>query len=212
MYPVWFCGSRTILYLDDKLRHLQRTFSTAKWKPVYGTRSGPAQHGPLPCRRAGHRSDQFDSVSVPTKLRQTRSPSPLLANRRHVTPVLHRASASASLSSPPPLRPKRNRTKPKPYEEGESRAAAAAAAKAERARSAHGMGVSADGLVLKAACERCGSSSDLHGTGCRHATLCVSCGSAMARSGDCCPVCAAPIASLIRVMHYCLVLPVRRRP
>uniref|UniRef100_A0A0D3FGA9 Transcription initiation factor IIF subunit alpha n=1 Tax=Oryza barthii TaxID=65489 RepID=A0A0D3FGA9_9ORYZ len=60
------------------------------------------------------------------------------------------------------------------------------------------MGVSADGLVLKAACERCGSSSDLHGTGCRHATLCVSCGSAMARSGDCCPVCAAPIASLIR--------------
>uniref|UniRef100_A0A0D9VRY7 Uncharacterized protein n=1 Tax=Leersia perrieri TaxID=77586 RepID=A0A0D9VRY7_9ORYZ len=60
------------------------------------------------------------------------------------------------------------------------------------------MGGGVDVLVLKAACERCGSPSDLYGTGCRHATLCGSCGRAMARSGGCCRVCAAPISRLIR--------------
>ncbi|KAF0910596.1 hypothetical protein E2562_003030 [Oryza meyeriana var. granulata] len=59
------------------------------------------------------------------------------------------------------------------------------------------MGAAAD-FVIKAACERCGSASELYGTGCRHATLCLSCGRAMARSSDCCAVCAAPVSRLIR--------------
>ncbi|KAL6644739.1 hypothetical protein ACP70R_016347 [Stipagrostis hirtigluma subsp. patula] len=53
-------------------------------------------------------------------------------------------------------------------------------------------------LVLKAACEACGAASDLYGTACRHATLCQSCGAAMARARARCAVCAAPVATLIR--------------
>ncbi|KAL5224988.1 hypothetical protein ABZP36_011627, partial [Zizania latifolia] len=53
-------------------------------------------------------------------------------------------------------------------------------------------------LVLKAACEGCGSSSDLYGTACKHTTLCSSCGKSMALSRARCLICSAPIANLIR--------------
>ncbi|OEL38016.1 Transcription initiation factor IIF subunit alpha [Dichanthelium oligosanthes] len=53
-------------------------------------------------------------------------------------------------------------------------------------------------LVLKAACERCGTASDLNGTSCRHTTLCTDCGRAMARARGRCAVCAAPVTRLIR--------------
>ncbi|CAL4913566.1 unnamed protein product [Urochloa decumbens] len=62
-----------------------------------------------------------------------------------------------------------------------------------------GMGMgSAAGLVLKAACERCGAAKDLYGTPCRHTTLCTDCGRAMARARGRCAVCAAPVTRLIR--------------
>ena len=54
-------------------------------------------------------------------------------------------------------------------------------------------------LVLKPACEGCGSPSDLYGTGCKHTTLCSSCGKKMALSRARCLVCSAPITNLIRV-------------
>ncbi|WVZ56265.1 hypothetical protein U9M48_006822 [Paspalum notatum var. saurae] len=60
-----------------------------------------------------------------------------------------------------------------------------------------GSGAPAD-LVLKAACERCGGAANLHGTSCRHTTLCVDCGRAMARASGRCHVCAAPVTRLIR--------------
>ncbi|XP_051190269.1 transcription initiation factor IIF subunit alpha isoform X1 [Lolium perenne] len=53
-------------------------------------------------------------------------------------------------------------------------------------------------LVLKPACEGCGSPSDLYGTGCKHTTLCSSCGKKMALSRARCLVCSAPITNLIR--------------
>ncbi|KQJ96401.1 transcription initiation factor IIF subunit alpha isoform X2 [Brachypodium distachyon] len=53
-------------------------------------------------------------------------------------------------------------------------------------------------LVLKPACEGCGSPSDLYGTGCKHTTLCSSCGKSMALSRARCLVCSAPITNLIR--------------
>ncbi|XBJ08666.1 hypothetical protein VPH35_013915 [Triticum aestivum] len=53
-------------------------------------------------------------------------------------------------------------------------------------------------LVLKPACEGCGSTSDLYGTGCKHTTLCSSCGKSMALSRARCLVCSAPITNLIR--------------
>ncbi|VAH15740.1 unnamed protein product [Triticum turgidum subsp. durum] len=53
-------------------------------------------------------------------------------------------------------------------------------------------------LVLKSACEGCGSTSDLYGTGCKHTTLCSSCGKSMALSRARCLVCSAPITNLIR--------------
>uniref|UniRef100_A0A0E0M650 Transcription initiation factor IIF subunit alpha n=1 Tax=Oryza punctata TaxID=4537 RepID=A0A0E0M650_ORYPU len=53
-------------------------------------------------------------------------------------------------------------------------------------------------LVLKAACEGCGSPSDLYGTSCKHTTLCSSCGRSMALSRARCLVCSAPITNLIR--------------
>ncbi|KAM0847804.1 hypothetical protein ACQ4PT_054798 [Festuca glaucescens] len=53
-------------------------------------------------------------------------------------------------------------------------------------------------LVLKPACDACGKASDLYGTACRHATVCSSCGKAMARARSPCAVCAAPVTNLIR--------------
>ncbi|AQK65934.1 Transcription initiation factor IIF, alpha subunit [Zea mays] len=53
-------------------------------------------------------------------------------------------------------------------------------------------------LVLKMACEGCGNTSDLYGTGCKHTTLCSDCGKSMARSRARCLVCSAPITRLIR--------------
>ncbi|VAH03783.1 unnamed protein product [Triticum turgidum subsp. durum] len=53
-------------------------------------------------------------------------------------------------------------------------------------------------LVLKPACEGCGSTSDLYGTGCKHTTLCSSCGKSMALSRARCLVCSALITNLIR--------------
>ncbi|KAK3157372.1 hypothetical protein QOZ80_2AG0120590 [Eleusine coracana subsp. coracana] len=53
-------------------------------------------------------------------------------------------------------------------------------------------------LVLKPACESCGNTSDLYGTGCKHTTLCSNCGKSMARSRARCLVCSAPITRLIR--------------
>ncbi|TVU47708.1 hypothetical protein EJB05_07315 [Eragrostis curvula] len=53
-------------------------------------------------------------------------------------------------------------------------------------------------LALKAACEGCGSASELYGTACRHTTLCRTCGAAMARARGCCAICAAPVTTLIR--------------
>ncbi|CAM0872304.1 unnamed protein product [Alopecurus aequalis] len=60
------------------------------------------------------------------------------------------------------------------------------------------MGPGTADLVLKPACDSCGNASDLYGTACRHATVCSSCGKAMARARSPCAVCAAPITSLIR--------------
>ncbi|KAK3151068.1 hypothetical protein QOZ80_3AG0241300 [Eleusine coracana subsp. coracana] len=60
-----------------------------------------------------------------------------------------------------------------------------------------GGAASAD-LVLKAACEACGGANELYGTPCRHATLCRSCGTAMARARGRCAICAAPVTTLIR--------------
>ncbi|PUZ39658.1 hypothetical protein GQ55_9G351100 [Panicum hallii var. hallii] len=53
-------------------------------------------------------------------------------------------------------------------------------------------------LVLKPACEGCGNTSDLYGTGCKHTTLCSDCGKSMARSRARCLVCSSPITRLIR--------------
>jgi hypothetical protein len=56
-------------------------------------------------------------------------------------------------------------------------------------------------LVLKPACESCSNMSDLYGTGCKHTTLCSTCGKSMARSRARCLVCSAPITKLIRVLE-----------
>ena len=61
------------------------------------------------------------------------------------------------------------------------------------------MGPGTANLVLKPACEVCGTASDLYGTACRHATVCSSCGKAMALVRKPCAVCAAPVTNLIRV-------------
>ena len=62
-------------------------------------------------------------------------------------------------------------------------------------------------LVLKMACEGCGNTSDLYGTGGKHTTLCSDCGKAMARSPARCLVCSAPITRLIRVrIHFSALL------
>ncbi|KAH0461392.1 hypothetical protein IEQ34_008967 [Dendrobium chrysotoxum] len=53
-------------------------------------------------------------------------------------------------------------------------------------------------LVLKPACEGCGSPSDLYGSNCRHKTLCPSCGKTMAESRTRCNICGVPISRLIR--------------
>ncbi|KAM0869109.1 hypothetical protein ACQ4PT_040896 [Festuca glaucescens] len=53
-------------------------------------------------------------------------------------------------------------------------------------------------LVLKPACDACGKASDLYGTACRHATVCSSCGKAMAQARMACAVCAAPVTNLIQ--------------
>lgn len=53
-------------------------------------------------------------------------------------------------------------------------------------------------LILKPACEGCGSPSDLYGSNCKHKTLCPSCGKRMAESRARCNVCGVPITKLIR--------------
>ncbi|KAK8946665.1 Transcription initiation factor IIF subunit alpha [Platanthera zijinensis] len=53
-------------------------------------------------------------------------------------------------------------------------------------------------LVLKQACEGCGSPSDLYGSNCKHKTLCSSCGKTMAQNRSRCNICGIPIIKLIR--------------
>ncbi|PKA56655.1 Transcription initiation factor IIF subunit alpha [Apostasia shenzhenica] len=53
-------------------------------------------------------------------------------------------------------------------------------------------------LVLKPACEGCGSPSDLYGSNCKHKTLCPSCGRTMAENRARCNICGVPITKLIR--------------
>ncbi|XP_020590941.1 transcription initiation factor IIF subunit alpha [Phalaenopsis equestris] len=53
-------------------------------------------------------------------------------------------------------------------------------------------------LVLKQACEGCGSPTDLYGSNCRHKTLCPSCGKTMAENRTRCNICGVPITRLIR--------------
>ncbi|XP_075080729.1 transcription initiation factor IIF subunit alpha [Nicotiana tabacum] len=53
-------------------------------------------------------------------------------------------------------------------------------------------------LVLKPSCSRCGSTSELYGSTCKHLTLCMSCGKNMAETRDKCYECGTPITRLIR--------------
>ncbi|CAN1343782.1 Transcription initiation factor IIF subunit alpha [Linum perenne] len=52
-------------------------------------------------------------------------------------------------------------------------------------------------LVLKPSC-RCGSTSNLYGSNCKHMTLCLDCGKKMAETGSKCYDCGAPVTRLIR--------------
>ncbi|ONK70150.1 uncharacterized protein A4U43_C05F30770 [Asparagus officinalis] len=60
------------------------------------------------------------------------------------------------------------------------------------------MAMSSFDLILKPACEGCGSPSDLYGSNCKHKTLCASCGKRMAESRARCNICGIPITKLIR--------------
>ncbi|KAK1315711.1 Transcription initiation factor IIF subunit alpha [Acorus calamus] len=53
-------------------------------------------------------------------------------------------------------------------------------------------------LVLKGSCEGCGSTTDLYGSNCKHMTLCLSCGKAMAAARSKCYACGSVISRLIR--------------
>ncbi|XP_016550394.2 transcription initiation factor IIF subunit alpha isoform X2 [Capsicum annuum] len=53
-------------------------------------------------------------------------------------------------------------------------------------------------LILKPSCSRCGSSSDLYGSSCKHLTLCLSCGKNMAETREKCYECGTPVTRLIR--------------
>uniref|UniRef100_A0A803M1P0 Transcription initiation factor IIF subunit alpha n=1 Tax=Chenopodium quinoa TaxID=63459 RepID=A0A803M1P0_CHEQI len=53
-------------------------------------------------------------------------------------------------------------------------------------------------LMLKPTCGRCGSSSDLYGSNCKHLTLCSNCGKTMAENRAKCFECGTPITRLIR--------------
>ncbi|KAJ0965200.1 hypothetical protein J5N97_026338 [Dioscorea zingiberensis] len=53
-------------------------------------------------------------------------------------------------------------------------------------------------LVLKPACEGCGSTSELYGSTCKHTTLCLSCGKSMAQNRVRCHLCGTPVTKLIR--------------
>ncbi|CAN1772770.1 Transcription initiation factor IIF subunit alpha [Linum perenne] len=52
-------------------------------------------------------------------------------------------------------------------------------------------------LVLKSSC-RCGSTSNLYGSNCKHMTLCLDCGKKMAETGAKCYDCGASVTRLIR--------------
>ncbi|CAN0927549.1 Transcription initiation factor IIF subunit alpha [Linum grandiflorum] len=52
-------------------------------------------------------------------------------------------------------------------------------------------------LVLKPSC-RCGSTSNLYGSNCKHMTLCLDCGKKMAKAGSRCFDCGSPVTRLIR--------------
>ncbi|KAM0942991.1 putative transcription factor C2H2 family [Dioscorea sansibarensis] len=53
-------------------------------------------------------------------------------------------------------------------------------------------------LVLKPACEGCGSASELYGSTCKHTTLCLPCGKSMAQNHVRCHLCGTPVTKLIR--------------
>ncbi|XP_042381439.1 transcription initiation factor IIF subunit alpha-like [Zingiber officinale] len=53
-------------------------------------------------------------------------------------------------------------------------------------------------LVLKPCCSGCGSATDLYGSGCKHTTLCLSCGKSMVANRGRCQHCGAFITQLIR--------------
>ncbi|RYR63328.1 hypothetical protein Ahy_A04g021136 isoform D [Arachis hypogaea] len=57
--------------------------------------------------------------------------------------------------------------------------------------------MSAD-LVLKPSCGGCGSTTDLYGSNCKHMTLCLNCGKAMAQKRAKCHDCGATLTRLIR--------------
>ncbi|KAJ4982420.1 hypothetical protein NE237_033257 [Protea cynaroides] len=53
-------------------------------------------------------------------------------------------------------------------------------------------------LLLKPSCSGCGSTTDLYGSNCKHMTLCLSCGKAMAENHGKCFDCGAVLTRLIR--------------
>ncbi|KAK3036947.1 hypothetical protein RJ639_030912 [Escallonia herrerae] len=53
-------------------------------------------------------------------------------------------------------------------------------------------------LMLKPSCSGCGSTVELYGSNCKHLTLCVSCGKAMAENHGKCYECGATVTRLIR--------------
>ncbi|XP_042479719.1 transcription initiation factor IIF subunit alpha-like, partial [Macadamia integrifolia] len=53
-------------------------------------------------------------------------------------------------------------------------------------------------LLLKPTCSGCGSTNDLYGSNCKHMTLCLSCGKAMAENRGKCIECGVTLTRLIR--------------
>ncbi|KAG7959535.1 hypothetical protein I3843_10G075000 [Carya illinoinensis] len=53
-------------------------------------------------------------------------------------------------------------------------------------------------LLLKPSCSGCGSTADLHGSNCKHMTLCLTCGKTMAENHGKCSDCGATLTHLIR--------------
>ncbi|XP_075476919.1 transcription initiation factor IIF subunit alpha-like [Primulina tabacum] len=53
-------------------------------------------------------------------------------------------------------------------------------------------------LILKPSCSGCGSTVDLYGSTCKHLTLCLTCGKAMAENRAKCYECGTPVTRLLR--------------